>query len=93
MKANTLKLIEKLACDVRRGDEMCDYNPVFAKIFGSLFLELEQCLDIIPYLEATPAKHPSEFGDPRVIRYLSTFWMKHDPFENVVCNPHQLDEE
>ena len=27
MKAKTLKLIEKLARDVRRGDELCDYNP------------------------------------------------------------------
>ena len=93
MKASTLKLIEKLARDVRRGDEICDYNPTFAELFGSLFLELEQCLDIIPYLEATPAIHPSEFGDPRVIRYLSTFWMKHDPFENVVYKPHQSDDE
>ena len=48
MKAKTLKLIEKLARDVRRGDELCDYNPVFMELFGSLFLELEQCLDIIP---------------------------------------------
>ena len=78
MKASTLKLIEKLARDVRRGDEICDYNPVFAELFGSLFLELEQCLDIIPYLEATPAIHPSEFGDPRVVRDLNDFWMKRD---------------
>ena len=93
MKASTLKLIEKLARDVRRGDEICDYNPVFMELFGSLFLELEQCLDIIPYLEATPTIHPSEFGDPRFVRDLSTFWMKHDPLENVVYPPHQSDEE
>ena len=93
MKANTFKLIEKLARDVRRGDEICDYNPVFIDLFGSLLLELEQCLDLIPYLEATPTRHPSEFGDPRVVRDLSTFWMKHDPFENVVYPPHQSDEE
>ena len=93
MKANTFKLIEKLARDVRRGDEICDYNPVFTDLFGSLFLELEQCLDLIPYLEATPTRHPSEFSDPRVVHDLSTFWMKHDPFENVVYLPHQSDEE
>ncbi len=40
MKAKTLKLIEKLARDVRRGDELCDYNPVFMELFGSLFLTL-----------------------------------------------------
>ena len=93
MKAKTLKLIEKLARDVRRGDELCDYNPVFMELFGSLFLELEQCLDIIPYLEATPTMHPLEFGDPRVIQDLHDFWMKRDPFEGIVYNPHQPDEE
>ena len=93
MKGSSLRLVEKLAHDVRRGSEFCDYNPIFMELFGSLFLELEQCLDILPYLEATPTRHPSEFGDPRVIRYLSTFWIKHDPFEYVVYNPHQSDEE
>ena len=63
MKAKTLKLIEKLARDVRRGDELCDYNPVFMELFGSLFLE------------------PHDF------------WMKRDPFEGIVYNPHQSDEE
>ena len=93
MKASTLILIEKLARDVRRGDEICDCNTVFMEIFGSLFLELEQCLDIIPYLEATPTMHPLEFGDPRVIQDLHDFWMKRDPFEGIVYNPHQSDEE
>ncbi len=93
MKESSLQLVEKLARDVRRGSEFCDYDPIFMEIFGSLFLELEQCLDILPYLEATPTRHPLLFGDPRVIRYLSTFWMKHDPFENVVYNPCQSDEK
>ena len=93
MKASTLKLIEKLARDVRRGDEICDCNTVFMEIFGSLFLELEQCLDIIPYLEATPTRHPADFGDPRVVQDLNDFWMKRDPFEGIVYNPHQSDEE
>ena len=35
MKASTLKLVEKLARDVRRGDEICDCNTVFMEIFGS----------------------------------------------------------
>ena len=93
MKASTLKLIEKLARDVRKGDEFCDYNPVFMELFGSLFLELEQCLDIIPYLEATPTRRPLEFGDPRVVRDLNAFWMKYDPYENVIHEPHIIDEE
>lgn len=93
MKVNTLKLIEKLARDVGRGDEICDHNPVFMDVFGSLFLELEQCLDIILYLEATPTRHQMEFGDARVIQDLNNFWMKRDPFEDVVYNPHQPDEE
>ena len=93
MKASTLKLIEKLAHDVRRGDEICDCNTVFMEIFGSLFLELEQCLDIIPYLEATPTRHPADFGDPRVVQDLNDFWMKRDPFEDIFYDPHQPDEE
>lgn len=87
MKRSTLQLIKKLARDVRRGDEMCDYNPVFMDLFGNLFVELTQCLDIIPYLEATPARHPEEFGDPRVINYLTSFWLQVDPFEGKVYNP------
>ena len=93
MKASTLKLIEKLARDVRRGDEICDCNTVFMEIFGSLFLELEQCLDIIPYLETTPTRHPADFGDPRVVQDLNDFWMKRNPFEDVVHGPQQSDED
>lgn len=86
MKKSTLQLVEKLARDVGRADEMCDYNPVFMDIFGSLFLELTQCLNIIPHLEATPTRHPEEFGDLRAISHLKAFWLKTDPFEGCVYN-------
>lgn len=39
------------------------------------------------------AMHRLEFGDPRVIQDLHDFWMKRDPFEGIVYNPHQSDAE
>lgn len=86
MKKSTLQLVEKLARDVGRADEMCDYNPVFMDIFGSLFLEPTRRLNIIPHLEATTTRHPEEFGDLRAISHFKAFWLKTDPFEGSVYN-------
>ena len=84
-----LALIGKLSGDVWKAWEVCRQDTYLDKVFGNFLLELEHCLDILPYLEATPTRHPEEPGDLRVIRYWKRIWMKADPFMGLVYDPSE----